>query len=171
MHNLAVVYIEEGRPGDAEAVLEELVGRHPSVAAWTLLGLSMMAQHRPQDALVPFGRALEIDDRWNLRLRVVDALVAAYRFQEALEGLRQLLPMAPEGEQPALWLRMAQLEEGSGRREDAMSSLTKALSAGATGMVRIEAEHRLKALLPVKSARPSSSAVAQFLGRALPWAR
>ncbi|MEB3299138.1 MAG: protein kinase [Candidatus Sericytochromatia bacterium] len=173
MQNLAVVYLEEGRPADAEAVLEELLAIRASAAAWSLLGMARMAQQRPLEAIEPYSRAMAMDAGWSHPLRLSEALVAAYRFREALQVLRDLVPAAPPEELAGLWLRIAQLEMSSGLRAEAATSLSRCLEAGATGMVRLEAENRLKTLTPARSSRivAPAAGVAKIIERALPWAK
>ncbi|MEB3238322.1 MAG: protein kinase [Candidatus Sericytochromatia bacterium] len=172
MQNLAVVYLEEGRPGDAEAVLEELLAIRQTAAAWSLLGMARMARHQSLEAIEPFTRAFALGGDCQHALQLSDALVASYRFREALQVLRDLVPLVPAEELAPLWLRIAQLETSSGQRAEAIASLTRCIEAGATGLVRLEADNRLKALQPSRSPRVVASAgVARMIERALPWAR
>ncbi|MEB3205639.1 MAG: tetratricopeptide repeat protein [Candidatus Sericytochromatia bacterium] len=172
MQNLAVVYLEEGRPVDAEAVLEELLALRPTAAAWSLMGMARMARRQPLEAIEPFTRAYALGAEHAHALQLSEALVASYRFREALQVLRDLVPTTPADELAPLWLRIAQLEASSGLRAEAVLSLTQCIEAGATGMVRLEADNRLKALQPQRSPRVTAPAgVARMLERALPWAR
>lgn len=172
MQNLAVVYLEEGRPGDAEAVLEELLAIRQTAAAWSLLGMARMARHQSLEAIEPFTRAFALGGDCQHALQLSDALVASYRFREALQVLRDLVSLVSAEELAPLWLRIAQLETSSGQRAEAIASLTRCIEAGATGLVRLEADNRLKALQPPRSPRVTAPAgVARMIERALPWAR
>jgi len=72
--NLADVYRVQGKEAQAEALLRNVVARHPDNApAWHALGLSLVRQGRRPDALVALRRASALEPE-NPRLAEVLAL-------------------------------------------------------------------------------------------------
>jgi protein O-GlcNAc transferase len=96
-HNLAKLWIEQGRLRDAEEILRRVLARNPA-DAWAINGLGAIAQRRYQfrRAMALFERALEVDPGLlRARLNRVRVLVELGRAATAETELRALLETSP----------------------------------------------------------------------------
>jgi uncharacterized protein (TIGR02466 family) len=128
-----------GRHADAEAAARALTARKPTAAVWTVLGGALRQQHRLDDALAAFDRALAMDPRHvGARHDRAVALELAGRSEEAVDIYARL-----HGEglaAPALFLNWANALKNLGRNDEAEQRL-------AEGVARHPADAQLHAAL------------------------
>jgi Flp pilus assembly protein TadD len=96
--NLADLYRQTGREGDGEKILRSAIAATPNDAGLHhALGLSLVRLKRPDDALVEFGSAAELDHHTARYAYVYGvALHSAGRQQEAIAQLKKSLAEHPE---------------------------------------------------------------------------
>lgn len=94
--------IEQGRLGDAEALLEQAVQSNPgNPNYWFVLGKVLMLSDKPKQAIPPLQKCLKITpEDWDARI----SLAQAYQKTDAdAEAIRTLGVTAPPSSHLALW--------------------------------------------------------------------
>lgn len=88
---LGSLYLAQGRAGKALPLLEEAVRGEPDVAEWQYrLGSALLALRRPEEALAPLSRAVELNEEHAYGaavMRLAEAQTATGAYEDALASL------------------------------------------------------------------------------------
>src|SRR5262249_34473899 len=88
--------VEQGRPDDAERIARDLLGRRPQhVGALHLLGLALLAQKRPREAVAPLEQAVHAGPDPIVETHYAVALRGVGRRAEALDWLERATTREP----------------------------------------------------------------------------
>ena len=92
----AVAVMQSGRPGEAEAILRELLSQGPrSPAALHALGLTLLQQRRPQEAVAPLEQAARLGSDPVIETNLAIALDQSGRKAEAVTWLQRAVTRQP----------------------------------------------------------------------------
>jgi tetratricopeptide (TPR) repeat protein len=120
------------RYSDAERILRTVVEKEPlRVEAWTMLGLTIEQQARPQEAIETYQRAIQTAQQRNQpalepRLYLGRYLLSLGRFEESVPPLEAAVDEAPEHAEARRLLARAFAD--TGKPERAIHQLEKALA-------------------------------------------
>lgn len=109
---LADAFHHQGRPGEAEAIVEDLQESAQQLALFHALRGDLQVRHKDfTGALESFRQAQTLQDSPYYVKRQADCLLQLGRFAEALANLRRL---PPDEDDPYLWNSLARAYEGLG---------------------------------------------------------
>lgn len=121
------LYVRQGRTGEALALTEQRLSRHPGdVFAYTLRGEIHSAKKDLVSAEQDFRKAMELDaDQPETALRLASILVLAGKGEKAIGDTEKLL--ATPSSSPALYVLLAELYEQTKRHDQALIVYDRAL--------------------------------------------
>jgi tetratricopeptide (TPR) repeat protein len=128
LETLARVYIRDSRMGAALACLKRWLEREPNtVRAWHWRGLVRERLLQPDEAIVDYKRALELDpERWGVRMRLARALLERQNPQEASPHLEKL--ERSHADKPEVLIALAQCRQLQGEPEKASQLADRVLA-------------------------------------------
>ncbi len=130
-----VAAFQAGRYEDAASVFQSFVSSSPRAPeGHYMLGMSLLRQKRPADALAPLGEALSLsEDDIRYRMTLAQALLKAGKADDALDVLKPQDPATvADAARSSFNQLLAKAAVSSGRDGDALASLDKALAVSKT---------------------------------------
>jgi|SRR5579875_445152 len=122
---LSQLYLDEGRPQDAVALLKSSVNSEENPELYDLLGNAYLKTHEYPQAQDAFEHAVQLDpDEPNHRHGLAKAYLANDRYRHALAQYQQLTKMEPDNAQN--YLRMSQIYRHMNQLDEAQAALAQA---------------------------------------------
>ncbi len=173
-HNLAVLWVGQGRHEEARDMLSALLSRRPSASGFSLLGEVLLALGRAPEAIAAFQQAEAIEPSWSGKARLAEGLVRCFRYQEALATLRAAVAEAPPGDRSQLHIMYAHVAATAGNPGEAAGALQACLAEKPSEELAALAEDllgRLQSRLEPEARGKSGTGLRALLGRGLLAAR
>lgn len=158
MQGLSVVYLQQGRVAEAEAVLRKAIQISPDEASlFYNLGLVLEKLGRLDEAVEGYRAATERRNNYAAaQIHLGSAYIRLGKTQDAEHILRQASLHEPRNS--SVWLALAAVAEGRGEFDSALQNLSKALSVDAnnffaelnTGIVLVKMGKRTQGIEKLK---------------------
>jgi tetratricopeptide (TPR) repeat protein len=125
LEQLSQVYLEEGRPQDAIALLSDAAGSSDDAALYDLLGNAYTKINDNAKAQAAFQRAVALDpDEPSHRHGLAQAMLSNNDYQDALPQFERLVQMEPDN--PQNYLRISQIYRHMNELDKAEAALMQA---------------------------------------------
>ncbi|MFZ3363888.1 MAG: tetratricopeptide repeat protein, partial [Candidatus Acidiferrales bacterium] len=125
LEQLSQLYLEEGRPQDAIALLRDAAGSSDDAALYDLLGNAYTKTNDNAKAQAAFQRAVALDpDEPSHRHGLAQAMLSNNDYQDALPQFERLVQMEPDN--PQNYLRISQIYRHMNELDKAEAALMQA---------------------------------------------
>ncbi|MHB8527603.1 MAG: tetratricopeptide repeat protein [Candidatus Acidiferrales bacterium] len=125
LEQLSQLYLDEGRPQDAIALLKNAASTSNTATLYDLLGTAYAKTHNFPKAEEAYQRAVTLEpDEVSHRKGLAQALLSNNKYQEALSQYERLTKLEPDNAEN--YLRMSQIYRHLGQLDNAESNLMQA---------------------------------------------